>query len=187
MIQPTPIPGWRYYGATPDGTIYSRAKSWKKGGTWRALKPYSKQRYDTVCLHHAGQQIGKVTVHTLIALTFHGPRPSPRHQVRHINGNPRDNRAENLAWGTAAENIHDRDVHGRTQRGSRHRNARLTEGEVSQIKALIALGVSTRVIALSHGVVKGTIDFIKSGRSWRHVAPAAFGAKGLVGTVEPKP
>lgn len=170
MIAPTPIPGWTYYAATPDGTIYSRAKAWTSGATWRPLKPYSRQRYDTVCLHHAGQQFGKVTVHTLIALTFHGPRPSPRHQVRHINGNPRDNRAENIAWGTAAENIRDRDIHGTTARGSRSGNAKLTEEQVAHIKARLAEGVSTKRLARLYGVWPNAIDQIKAGKGWKHVA-----------------
>ncbi|WP_026931183.1 NUMOD4 motif-containing HNH endonuclease [Glycomyces tenuis] len=49
-------------------------------------------------------------VHTLVAEAFHGPRPHGM-QVRHLNGVPADCRAENLAWGTASENIHDQVSH----------------------------------------------------------------------------
>lgn len=58
---------------------------------------------------------GRVTfgIHQLVCLTFHGPAPTPRHEVRHLNGDQLDNRAENLAWGTRAENMQDVITHGR--------------------------------------------------------------------------
>lgn len=63
------------------------------------------------------KQIG---VHRLVALAFIGPQPSPRHLVCHNNGDPRDNRVENLRWGTQSDNINDSVVHGT------HRNTRKT-------------------------------------------------------------
>lgn len=51
-------------------------------------------------------------VHRLICMVFHGPRPTTKHEVRHLNGNPTDNRPENLAWGTKSENAFDAVMHG---------------------------------------------------------------------------
>ena len=42
--------------------------------------------------------------HILVCTAFHGPRPSPRHQVDHINRDRFDNRPENLRWVTPREN-----------------------------------------------------------------------------------
>ena len=42
--------------------------------------------------------------HILVCNAFHGPRPSPRHQVDHINRDRFDNRPENLRWVTPHEN-----------------------------------------------------------------------------------
>ena len=42
--------------------------------------------------------------HILVCTAFHGPRPSPRHQVDHINRDRFDNRPENLRWVTPHEN-----------------------------------------------------------------------------------
>ena len=50
-------------------------------------------------------------VHQLVTEAFHGKRPEGM-ITRHINGNGLDNRAENLTWGTYAENTADRYVHG---------------------------------------------------------------------------
>lgn len=60
----------------------------------------------------------KMRAHRFICEVFHGPAPSPDHEVRHLNGNPKDNRIENLRWGTAAENAQDRIRHGRQYRGA---------------------------------------------------------------------
>jgi hypothetical protein len=60
-----------------------------------------------------------LNVHPLVATAFHGPRPDG-HECRHLNGDPTDNRAVNLCWGTAAENAQDRIDHGTTHRRLTH-------------------------------------------------------------------
>ena len=42
-------------------------------------------------------------VHVLVCEAFHGPRPSPKHTVDHINRNKVDNRACNLQWAGRSE------------------------------------------------------------------------------------
>ena len=42
-------------------------------------------------------------VHTLVALSFYGPRPDGL-EVRHLNGDKLDNRLVNLKYGTRSEN-----------------------------------------------------------------------------------
>ena len=45
-------------------------------------------------------------VHRLVAQAFLGPPPSEKHtQVNHIDGDPANNRADNLEWVTRSENI----------------------------------------------------------------------------------
>ena len=50
-------------------------------------------------------------VHVLVLEAFDGPRP-PGLTARHLNGNPSDNRIQNLCWGTHTEQGHDRIRHG---------------------------------------------------------------------------
>lgn len=50
-------------------------------------------------------------VHRLVAIAFLG-QPLPGQEVRHLNGEPTDNRLQNLAWGTRSENMYDRRAHG---------------------------------------------------------------------------
>lgn len=51
------------------------------------------------------------TVHSLLAEAFIGPRPHNQ-EVRHLNGNPSDNRIENLTYGSKSENAYDSIEHG---------------------------------------------------------------------------
>ena len=50
-------------------------------------------------------------VHQLVLIAFVGPRP-PKMEVRHLDGNPANNRLENLCWGTRSDNIRDAIRHG---------------------------------------------------------------------------
>ncbi|MFE3572503.1 HNH endonuclease signature motif containing protein [Bacillus subtilis] len=66
--------------------------------------------YLAVSLQHSGRAL-KRNVHLLVCAAFHGPRPDGK-VARHLDGNPRNNRAANLTWGTQAENISDQVLHG---------------------------------------------------------------------------
>ena len=55
-------------------------------------------------------------VHRPVCTVFSGPCP-PGLQARHLDGNPRNNRAENIKWGTASENSLDKYRHGTILRG----------------------------------------------------------------------
>lgn len=50
-------------------------------------------------------------VHVLVLEAFVGPRP-PDHLACHRNGDPTDNRPENLYWGTCSDNMQDCLRHG---------------------------------------------------------------------------
>lgn len=51
--------------------------------------------------------VRRVGVHQLVAEVFHGPAPAGRTLACHKNGNAWDNRAENIYWGSQAENVAD--------------------------------------------------------------------------------
>lgn len=77
--------------------------------------------------------MGRNYVHQLVCEAFHGPRPTPRHEVAHWDGNPANNHASNLRWATHRENEADRVRHGRT-------NAVLGADDVREIRAMHAEG-----------------------------------------------
>ncbi|WP_100458533.1 NUMOD4 motif-containing HNH endonuclease [Mycobacteroides abscessus] len=52
-----------------------------------------------------------MTIHHAVAEAFHGPRPIGA-EVRHRNGDPADNRANNLEYGSRGQNAEDSKRHG---------------------------------------------------------------------------
>jgi len=49
--------------------------------------------------------IGSHVVHRIVALAFHGERPSDKHIVDHLDTNRQNNRADNLRWLTRLDNL----------------------------------------------------------------------------------
>lgn len=71
----------------------------------RILKPsYDKDGYVMAHFKVNGKHVN-MKVHRLVASSF-CDRPDGCDVVDHINANPRDNRAENLRWCTAKQNVH---------------------------------------------------------------------------------
>lgn len=103
------------YEVSDAGRVRSIARPGTRGGILRGeVHP---DGYPSVKLSKGGRK-KHLTVHVLVATAFRGPRPDGQ-ECRHLNGDPSDNRLENLAWGTSAENSQDMIGHGRT-------NARIT-------------------------------------------------------------
>lgn len=98
-------------------------------------------------------------VHALVALTFIGPRPEG-HDVRHLDGNPLNNRADNLAYGTRTENILDVYRIGRAWRA-------LTVDQVQDIRRRLQAGERGVDLAKEYGVGQACISAIKHGRTYK--------------------
>lgn len=110
-----PVPGWEdRYEVSDQGQVRSLPFVTRKGqyrnGRIRKLH-LSSTGYWIVSLYR-DDKIYTRYVHRLVAFAFHG-EPQPGQQVRHLNGNPVDSRACNLAWGSDQENKADIKRHGR--------------------------------------------------------------------------
>lgn len=93
-----------------------------------------------------------ILVHRFLCEAFHGPPPSPKSWVRHLNDDPLDNRVENLCWGTPAENARDARRNGKMGTGfmtSSH--VFKTRTELMIIFSLRAEGLSYQAIATQFG------------------------------------
>lgn len=121
-----PIPGFEVrYEVSNRGRVRSIARVVIcRNGTPKPFKAQVKKShkckgYPHVVLYDdAGKRLNRY-VHVLVCAAFHGPKPAEDYQVRHLNGDQTDNRAENLAWGTQSDNMIDRVIHGRDQFASR--------------------------------------------------------------------
>ncbi len=111
---------------------------------------------------HLGRYCRGIPVHQLVMRAFHGP-PPPGTEAMHLNGNPRDNRPENLKYGTHSENMTDMYRLGKGP-------LKLTPEEVRQIRYGLACGRSCRELAEAYGVSDACIRNIWKGRRYRWVA-----------------
>lgn len=153
------------YEVTQDGRVYSLSSDWRGYGKRELKQQDNSHGYPSVRIVVNGRR-KRVTVHRLVAQRFLPPRPSPKHQIRHVNGNRQDNRASNLKWGTAADNAKDRELHGNTARGSRINTSRLTENDVLRIRrnAMTVTQVMKAFDVSQHAAYE-----VVNGLSWRHI------------------
>lgn len=107
-----PIPGIDGYEASSEGRIRSvdRYIERSDGRVHKlrgvVLKPAGNKR-DEYLRVQVGRKHTMKTVHRLVCLAFHGPPPGEDSCVRHLNDNKRDNRQENLRWGSYSDNSAD--------------------------------------------------------------------------------
>lgn len=143
------------------------------GKRGKFLKPsVSRDGYEIVILMRgpwgSSKRFGRA-VHSLICSAFHGKKPSPKHQVRHWDGNRRNNIPENLLWGTGKDNYLDRVRHGRPMDGCGNPNHKLSLDDVKEIKDRLSKGDNAKRIASDFGVVFQSIYNIKNRCTWKAI------------------
>lgn len=107
-------------------------------------------------------------VHRIVASAFI-PNPDAKRVVNHKNGNPKDNRVENLEWVTHGENI----AHGYRKNGRQHYSSVAVAAVRPDDGEIVATFKSMTAAAKAMGVTKGAIRsaLVRSGtcRSMRWV------------------
>lgn len=163
---------WRPVADAPDYEVSNlgRVRSWKP--LHRSSRPVIEPRIMRTSLNDSGYEylllcVGEKRVpkkvHRLVAEAFCPGKSETNWLVRHLNDRRRDNRAENLAWGTAAENREDQYRNGVGVHGQRCTNSKLTD---EQAREIFADETSTcAVLAAKYGVSPMTISDIRSKRS----------------------
>ncbi len=168
-----PIPGCEGFFATRDGRILSF-----RTGTIRELSARPNKGYLHVNIRYGTGRASRrrEAVHKLVLLAWHGERPFPRAECRHLNGNALDNRQENLAWGTSKENRADAIRHGTAaclRRGEHHAAAKLSNAAVAEIRRRGSNGEARGVLAREFSVTAYHVGDILMGRTRVLNAPQA--------------
>lgn len=101
------IRGHEDYIITENGEVYSTAVgNWYKNGELHQIKPHvphNPLKYMSVHLYNKRVRT-TVQIHRLVAEYF-VPGKFDGAVVNHIDGNPRNNRADNLEWTTQLDNV----------------------------------------------------------------------------------
>lgn len=117
---------------TADGRVFHRSTE--------GMRPKDcslRDGYPTVSLRLAGKHTSR-GVHQLVMQAFGPPKPSPKHIIRHRDGDSLNTHISNLRWGTHGENKEDDRLQGKTntfRRAGRSRTAQvyLSENELRQV------------------------------------------------------
>lgn len=157
------IPGYEgEYQASSKGQIKSLKRMVPcKGGyrcvSERLLKQHIKDKCGHLGVSLRARNQG-FCVYRAVALAFIGV-PEEGQEVLHINGNPKDNRPENLRYGTRRENILDVYYQGK-------RWKQLNIDDVQTIKFALFCGFSSKELSKEFNVSISTINDIKRGRRY---------------------
>ncbi len=160
------IPGFKKYKISNHGRLFSCTRQ-----RLLVLQTTSNNRCRKVSLSRRGK-LHHFLVHRLVLLAFVGPCPKG-HECNHIDGNPKNNRLENLEWITCSANtIHARDVLGHEygRKGEASGTSKLTTQEVLQIRQLReTTDLSLEKLAKRFGVSHPTIANIIKRKTWKHI------------------
>lgn len=122
--------------------------------------------------------------HRVVMEITQGPPSSEKPQVNHLCHNRKCVNPGHLYYGTHNENSRDmvdsgRSLKGRSNtklkgrptkfKGSRNRNARLTESDIPVIRSLILSGKTHKEIGEMYAVSSTCIGYISTNKTWRHV------------------
>jgi hypothetical protein len=108
-------------------------------------------------------------VSRLVCAHGHGPAPSGGMYAAHSCGNGHLGccNKRHLRWATPTENSGDTVTHGTRVNGERLHSAKLTD---ETVRAIRASNEPQKVLAKRYGVTQSNISFIRSGKTWGHVA-----------------
>jgi len=166
------ISGFPNYSVSSLGNIRSDVASCKRPVPGSLLKPRAGVKGHLYVNLYKDKKATSFYVHRAVLIAFSG-EPSPEKPcVGHRDGNPSNNRLDNLRWVSYAENSQDSILHGTSGRpgGERHFRAKLNADVISSAKELVRQGKSMRSIAKTFGVSHPTISAAINGRSYKNAA-----------------
>jgi len=162
-----PIPGFERYSVSSFGHV--RSERYKGSEKRRELKlKLHASGYLEVGLYDKPQSRGGrqrfLLVHRLVMRAHVGPCPDDL-EVRHLDGDPMNNRLDNLEYGTARENYLDTIRHG--NRGQ----CKLSDKEVREIrhKYRPGTGGNSAELAKEYGVHVQTLRNAATGRTYNWI------------------
>jgi hypothetical protein len=171
---------WKQY----KDTVYSVSNTgYVRNISGKILKGIeTRQGYLRLSLWH-NKKVFSIAVHRMVAETFLDNKEN-KPIVNHIDGNPSNNRLENLEWSTIAENVQHAYSTGLAARGENSTVSKLTEAEVLEIIECMKLGFTVAETAREFKVAAATISNIWNGNTWKHIPRAKPETKNYKGKLK---
>lgn len=174
-------PEWRTIPDFPDYEVSSlggfrRSTICRSGKYAYRPVPYELKTYEQhgggyryYTIKRNGRQT-KIRIRHAVLEAFGIPKPFPTAQVAHLDGNPNNDRLDNLAWKTAYENSQDKFRHGTVTFGEDHPGSKVTVADVIRIRELFATGSYTfAALGRQFGLDGTMIGHIVRRRFWTRV------------------
>lgn len=168
----TPAEGeeWRVVARSPNYAVSSHGRVMRIAGAkgarvGRILSQFRHSAgYLQVTLHDKGQTAA--LVHQLVCEAFHGPCPSPLHEVAHKDGSRTNARADNLVWKTSSGNKADMHLHGTARVGEKNNLAKYS---ADVIRAVREAKGSCREVGCKFGMSPSNVSRIRLRQLWGHI------------------
>lgn len=162
-----PVIGYEgIYEVSDHGRVRRIAKA--RGATpGRVLSPFKSRKGYLYVELWRGNESHRSAIHHLVLEAFANPRPDGC-EVNHKNGDKTHNYLSNLEWLTSQGNRNHAREAGLTARGERIRAAKLTAGQVIEIRRLEG-ATSADATAAQFGVSRSQVYRIWSGELWAHL------------------
>ncbi len=151
----------------PSGLLVSAATGQLWSACGRATGRRGRDGYIRVIVRLAGGSCATWYAHRLVWEVVNGPVPKSM-EVDHLDGNPSNNRLENLQLVTGAENRRLQRARSMAKYGSPSPHCKLSIAEVKAVLRTIGT-VPTKVWARRYGVTTPAIRSIRRRKTWRHV------------------
>jgi len=169
------IPGFERYDVHVDGRVRRNVdmgghhgRLYKAGGELTSFVHKAVRRKPRLMLGLIADEGGQVRKQLAwwILLAHVGPPPTDTHQASHHNDDAMDNRLENLAWKTPAENARDRITNGKLPKKYKKITKELAV-EIRRLKSEEGLP-ATQISDLLNASYTNVLAVL-SGRTWRKV------------------
>jgi hypothetical protein len=177
MEKLAPVPGFKGLFVSETCEFFKERR-----GVLHRLKQFRrKDEYVLVGAKPDGGKNSKFYSHRLCLMAHRGLPPFPEAEARHLDGVRHHNHINNLAWGGVADQVADKNRHGRVLRGSAHPCAKLNDYQVFAARQMAQAGVKVKVIAAQMAVTVTTIYRVLNRERWTEPpeAPLAAGLFGL--------
>lgn len=157
------VPDFPGYRAEWHGRVWTN-----KRGTWRQLTHFrAPSGHIFVNVRQDGRDLTR-QVHSLVLAAFEGRCPEGMEGC-HNNGDPANNRLDNLRWDTRASNIRDSFRHGVMPIGEQKHSAKLTPEKVRLMREQYREHGNASRSARDFGISNHVAWEIVTGKKWKHV------------------